>query len=110
MAHKSILYGADLAKSAVIVTEGPFDALRLGPGAVATLGLNVTQEQIWRLSAFPIRVIAFDSERKAQERARQLAEQLSIFPGRTSIMMTEGPDPGSASPREVRLIRRAVFL
>ena len=109
MNHKSLLYGEDLALNSIVVVEGPLDAWRLGPGAVATLGVNVTAAQILRISQYPFRSICFDSEPSAQRRARKLANQLSIFPGKTSIIQLDAPDPGEACPKEVKRLRKAVF-
>jgi hypothetical protein len=104
---KSLLYGGDLARSSVVVVEGPLDAIRIGPGAVATLGTGYSRAQLVRLAGYPQRVIVFDSEPGAQRRAGRLASELALFPGKTVRVELDAPDPGSASPGEVRKLRKA---
>lgn len=106
---KSLLYGGDHVRHAVIVTEGPTSAWRLGPGAVATLGVGYTLAQLELLSRFPIRAICFDHELKAQKRAQQLCNDLAVFDGETYIVNLDSADPGTASRKEVRVLRRTIF-
>lgn len=102
-----LLFGEDHAAHAVLIVEGPLDAIRVGAGAVATMGLKYSQEQVLRLSRFPLRIVCFDNEAPAQRRARQLCELLSAFPGTTKLVQIEtGKDPGDANEREVRQLRR----
>jgi len=101
-----LLYGGDLARHAVIVCEGPSDVWRIGPGAVATMGVSYSQAQVTKLSRFPIRAICFDSDPKAQERARQLRDALLPFPGQTSVVTIDAEDPGSMSCHEVQLLHK----
>ena len=107
LAAKSILYGGDYARYAIIICEGPLDALRIGPGAVATLGVGYTRSQLRQMAQFPIRAVAFDSEPKAQERAKKLCEALEVFDGKTFRVEVDAKDPGSASNREVRKLRES---
>jgi len=103
---KSLLFGHDMVRHAIIVTEGPMDAMRVGPGAVATLGVGVTRAQVLLISRHPIRIIIFDSEPAAQRRAKILCRELSAFAGKTIRVEIDAADPGSASPKEVRKLRR----
>jgi len=104
--HKQLLYGADYARNSVIVTEGPIDAWRIGPGAVATLGLGFTQEQARQIGQFPLRVICFDNERDAQRRAHRLAKALQVMPGETVVIRIEtGEDIADADQEEVEQLR-----
>lgn len=104
--HKTLLYGADHVRHSAIVVEGPLDAWAIGPGAVATLGVGFTTAQLSKIAEFPMRSICFDSEPVAQERARQLADALSIFPGTTQVVQLSQNDPASASKREIEQLRR----
>lgn len=107
---KSVLFGADKAGHAAIITEGPFDAMRIGPGGVATMGLVCTSAQISAMAKFPVRIVCFDSETQAQRRAAELCDSLSGMPGRTvRIELETGKDAGAASEKELRQLRR-VFL
>lgn len=102
---KSLLFGQDHLRHAAIVVEGAFDVYNLGPGAVATMGVGYSKAQFSLLTKVPLRVIAFDSENMAQERARKLCDDLSPYPGRTVRVQLDAADPGSASKREVQKLR-----
>ena len=104
--HKHLLYGEDLASHAIIIVEGPIDAWRIGPGAVATFGLNVSPEQIARMSVYSLRVICFDNTIDAQQRAQKLAKTLSLFPGETYIACITGKDVDTSPVAEVEELRQ----
>lgn len=104
---KSLLYGEDLSRHAIIVVEGPTDVWNIGPGAVATLGVSYTTAQVRRISRFPLRVVCFDNEKEAQKQAAKLCEELSLFPGRTVRVELDAKDPGSATQKEIARIRRS---
>ena len=103
---KSLLYGADLARGAVVVCEGPLDAWAVGPGAVATMGVSWTRVQLLVIGANPVRAICFDREPDARHRAERLACELGQFPGETHVIELEtGPDPAGAERGELDEIR-----
>lgn len=104
--RNELLYGESLAGHAVLVVEGPLDAVRVGPGAVATMGLKVSPAQVSRLARFPLRFVCLDNEPGAQRAARRLCEELGGHPGRTSLVELDAKDPGEASERELRQLRR----
>jgi hypothetical protein len=106
MDEKTLLFGAQYAKDAVIIVEGPFDSMAIGKGAVATLGIAVTTAQVNRLADYYKRVIVFDNEPNAQRRARALADQLSIYPGETFIVNIDAKDPAEAKPSEIAALRK----
>lgn len=106
---KSVLYGAQNTRHAVLIVEGPTGVWRFGPGTVATLGVGYSRAQLALLGRYPVRAVMFDPEPEAQRRARKLADDLSVFPGRTFNVELDAEDPGEARPREVRQVRRAVF-
>jgi hypothetical protein len=104
--HKSLLYGEDYARGSIIVHEGPLDVWATGMGAVAVCGTGYTSAQVNRLSKYPVRVLCFDSEPVAQERARALADDLSGFAGETYVVTLEtGSDAGEAHPDELAELR-----
>lgn len=109
MPAKRLLYGEDFATNAIVVVEGPADAWRIGHGAVAVLGVNVSLSQIKRISRYPVRAICFDNESRAQRRAQQLATSLSLLPGVTMNVNLDSADPGSASVKEIKRLRKHVF-
>jgi hypothetical protein len=104
--HKHLLYGADMAGHGIVVTEGPTDAWAIGPGAVATLGLGYTLEQLELIKAYPVRAVCFDNSPDAQRRARKLTDRLSLFLGETYLVNMSGKDPATSPKREVRELRR----
>lgn len=111
IASSRLLYGSDLAGNTAIVVEGPADCWAIGPGAVCTSGLIVTEAQMEKIARFPIRVICFDSGRVAQSRAKKLAKQLSVFPGETHVAeMTSGDDPADAEEWELQSLRETFSL
>jgi DNA primase len=108
--HKTLLYGEDHARHAIVIVEGPFDAWRIGVGAVATLGVGYSQSQVVRMAAFPVRAICFDAEPAAQRRARELRDDLMGLEGETYIVELEsGKDASEASEREIRKLRKAIL-
>lgn len=103
---KSLLYGEAFARHAIAVVEGPTDAWKIGPGAVATMGIVVTKSQVSRMAAFPTRLIVFDNEKDAQRRAEELCRELEPYAGVTYNLLLDSKDPGSATEKEIQQIRR----
>lgn len=103
--EKHLLFGNQFVRDIAIVTEGPLSAIRVGRGAVATFGLSYSQEQVLWLSTIWKRVIVFDNTPDAQQRARELATKLSIFPGKTIVVNLDAADPGEATQAEVSQLR-----
>lgn len=103
---KSVLYGAHLCRSVIVVVEGPIDAWAVGPGAAATLGLGATSQQISRLAEYPVRIVCFDNEPDAQHRASALCCQLRAQAGVTeNVVLESGKDPADADPAEIAELR-----
>ena len=107
--EKDLLYGAEHARTSIIAVEGPFGAIRLGKGAVATLGLTYSVRQVLLMSTYARRVICFDNEPQAQARADKLCQQLSLLPGETIRVNLDSADPGEATNREREQIRKLAF-
>jgi DNA primase len=107
VSHRTLLYGEDLAGHSIVVVEGPIDAWAIGPGAVATMGLACTKDQIEKIAQHPSRAICFDSSEIAQKRARKVADQLKNFPGETDVVELEsGEDAAEADPEEIEELRK----
>ena len=104
--HKSLLYGEDYATTAISVHEGPTDVWAVGPGAVGTLGTGFTPAQILRMSRYPRRIVCFDNQPEAQQRARRLCSLLEVFKGETVNVILDAKDAGSATPGELRKFRK----
>ena len=77
--HKSIIYAYDQSRGAsVAIVEGVFDAMKLGPGAVATFGITVRRDQVlFLMEKYKKAYIIFDPEKEAQKRAENLCRQLN---------------------------------
>lgn len=108
--HKDLIYGWDFCQSSIVIVEGPVDAWKIGPGAGATFGITVSTAQIRWLAKIPYRTICFDNEPQAQKRAEALCHALAPFHGMTQNVQLDAPDPGEASPKEIRLLRRIARL
>lgn len=101
---KECLFGLDYARHAAIVVEGPFDAMRVGPGAVATFGSAFTDVQVAKLSKFPVRAVCLD--RDAGSQSHRLCRKLAALPGSTCGVTLSSKDPGSAPREEIDELRR----
>jgi len=97
---KAMLYGIEKIDTSVVIVEGPADVWRLGPGAVAVLGIDWNPEQAETLRHFKNRYIMFDPGQQAQKRAEGLAEWLSLYTGNTEIIEDLQSDPGDLSEEE----------
>ena len=104
--HKQLLFGEDRTRHAIVVTEGPFDVMRIGPGAVCTFGVSYSEQQLLKIAHHPIRYVAYDQEEKAQLKAKGLCEKLSLWPGKTTNIILDSKDPGESTKREILLLRR----
>jgi hypothetical protein len=103
---KSLLYGMDHARHVVLIHEGAPDVWAVGPGAVATLGLTYTRQQLSLMASYPVRYVCLDSEPDAQKRARNLCEDLASLPGATHNVVLDSKDAGAASDKEIKSLRR----
>lgn len=107
---KECLYGEQFVGHSVVVVEGPTDAWNVGLGAAAVLGTGYTTAQVGRIAKYPFRYVVFDNAPTAQAVAEALCQELSCLPGVTEKIELDAADPGSASAREIRLLRKACKL
>lgn len=103
--RSSLLFGEDYCRHSVIIVEGPLDAMKIGPGAVATMGLSYSRAQLLKMSKYSLRIVCLDSDREAQKRARKLCKTLEVFPGETLNVVLNSKDPGEATKREIKKLR-----
>jgi hypothetical protein len=94
----------------VIVVEGPFDMMKVGPGAGCLLGLAYAQKQLQIISRFARRIICFDNSPHAQVKAAQLCADLSVFPGTTEQVTLDAADPGDATKEQIQELREYAGL
>lgn len=104
--HKDLLYGIDYARYSIVIVEGVFDAWRIGPGAVATFGTRVSDAQIVQIASFQERYICFD--KGAERYSQRLVNELSLYPGKTYEVQLNAKDPGSATQKELKKLRRLI--
>lgn len=103
---RTLLYGEDFVRDTVIVCEGPTDVWRIGPGAVATLGVDWTPEQAEKIAKYSRRIICYDNLPDTKRQTRKLVSVLESFPGETMVVTLDSKDPGEAKPREIQQLRR----
>lgn len=103
---RSVLAGEDYCRHAVCVVEGLMGVYAIGPGAVATCGVGYSSTQLLRMSKYPLRIIAFDNDLNAIQRAHKLACDLSVFDGETIVVKWTGKDAGESPKSDIKQIRR----
>ncbi|MBU2685839.1 MAG: hypothetical protein KKF27_21570, partial [Gammaproteobacteria bacterium] len=110
--HKHILYGLDQAQGVqtAIIVEGPIDAWRLGPGTVATFGIEYTISQVKLLAErFSKLFVLFDNDPQAQAKGEQLALELHSL-GKDALLVelpeAGSNDPGGLSPEEAQALKK----
>jgi hypothetical protein len=87
----------------LVIVEGVFDAMAIGPSGIATLGKGVTERQILNILDFcknrlDVRVIIMLDD-DAQEEAFQLQLKLSCYVPVTNVLL-EGYHDAGDTPRE----------
>ena len=103
---KNLLYGEHLVGgNSIIVVEGPADAWRIGPGAVAMLGAGWTKAQAMKLLSYKQRFIVFDPDDTGRKKAESLASWLSPYSGETEIITGLLSDPGDMTMKQVKNLR-----
>lgn len=112
---KLCLFGMQRAiGDTAIVVEGSFDALRIGEGAIATLGSSWKNEQARLIGTrFKRSYILFDAEKDASIRARKLAQACMMFNnGHKSSIITlsgeQGKDPGELPEETLVKLRELI--
>lgn len=102
-----VLFNYDQARVQphVVVVEGPVDAMKVGPHAVALLGKG-TETKIERLlRMFAQRYTVYlDRGEEEREKAEKIAEQLSDFAPTFIAEPPEGHDPGSLTPTQNEVV------
>lgn len=94
--------------SDVIITEGPMDAMKLGPGAVSIFGSSLTLNQVLLLKRKHLNTafILLDNDKTGHRKSKQLA--LSLVPICRSVEVVEllkHNDPGELTQIEARLLK-----
>ena len=107
-----LVYCADHVEDVAIVVEGPADVWRIGPGAVAMLGMGVTVNKLTPLLFLNAKryYIMFDAEPLAQQRAKLLADNLALRGHDAEILELDSGDPADLSNQEVINLRHELGL
>ncbi len=107
---KHVLYGEDYVRDTVVICEGPLDVWAFGPGAVATFGTGWSEQQMMRLTSYRRRIVLFDPEPEAQQRARKLISALEPYRGFTAnALLDSDNDVADLSRKDRRLLREELL-
>lgn len=101
-----VLFNYDNAKDSdhIVLTEGAFDAMRVGPRGVAVLGSTLSSHQVALLLATKATRITllFDPDKAGDAAAQQSLQRLKDFYRRVSIVrLPTGKDPDDFSREEL---------
>jgi len=107
---RSLLYGIHHVRNSVVIVEGPTDVWRLGPGAVAVMGIDWKTEQAVLLKDIPNRYIMFDPEPQAQKKAQELGDWLGMYSGNTTVINELETDPGEMTQVEADSLMRELKI
>ena len=103
---KDCLYNIDNAEDVVILVEGITDVWRIGDGAVATLGSQVTHRQIEILSDYKAVYVLFDKD--AESTGDEVRDMIIPFTKSESLDLPYG-DPDKYlldNPNEIRDLKK----
>jgi hypothetical protein len=114
---KHCVYGIDNVKGkTIVITEGIFDAWKLGDGALSINGMEWTKRQLLEIRALePDKIIVmFDSEDLAQKKAKQFSMELgSICKRGTSVISAKlngFKDPAEIPKENISAVRKELGL
>lgn len=78
--HKHTLFGEDhVIGDTIVVLEGPLDAIKGGPGFVATYGTSITKEQILRMSKYKNVLLVLDNDEAGAIAKQRISSELSTM-------------------------------
>ena len=113
LSYKHLLYGIDKAQwKTGVVVEGITGVWRLGPGAVATFGVQYTPSQLLLISrSFKRVLILFDGDEAGQDAADKMATELTGM-GENEVELLEpiGCDSGDMPDKLAAEIMREVKI
>jgi len=106
---KHLLYGLEqVTGRSIMVVEGFFDKLRIGPGCVCSFGTMTTHEQKMLLIKFQKIYVVFDGDNPGKVNGRKLANDLSAYTEVELITLPEGIDPDKLPDADVKELRNMV--
>lgn len=101
-----LLYGEDYTRNTAIICEGYSDVWAIGPGAVATMGVEFSTSQLMRMVNFKKRYICFDNDSIGQKRAKRLYQILSLYEGKTHNIILDAKDAGESKKKEILILQK----
>ncbi len=101
-----------LKRDHVVLVEGPFDAIKGGPGVISGFGSSLKRQQLLMLTRFKKVTLLFDSDATGRRKARILAEQLQRLGIDTETVFLDdgGKDLGDLTHSEVCNVRAELGL
>ena len=111
------LYNLDSVKENLIITEGPTDVCRFGSGAVATLSIAFTSQQISEivssLLSFHVRrcFVIYDPGKESQKKAKEIAQYLALIGRFDEVKRIDlvDSDLGDLGEQDIAHLRRELF-
>lgn len=101
---QDVVFNHDRARTSpeVVICEGPVDAIKVGPHAVALFGKSCSPSKLHRITRMHARayVVYLDRGEEELESARHIAAQLAQWAPTRIAVPPVGSDPGSLSPAE----------
>lgn len=113
---KHTFLGLDLLpnKKKAVVVEGPFDAIKGGPGFISGFGATLTKQQLLQLSDMEHVTIMFDADDTGRRKADLYAETLASIGIEVDIMTLASDngykDLGAMPVEEIISVRKALGL
>lgn len=109
---KSSLYAVNPIRDTAVIVEGIFDAWRIGKGAIATLGIQFSKEQVLQFKELGLKrvFIMYDGEPEAIKQAHKLAYALGAIVPDIQILELDEGDPDSLSDQDVFNLKRDIGL
>lgn len=106
--HKDIFFNLDNAKGdTAIIVEGVFDAIRLGDNTIASFGTAILPAQLNLVASRYKKVfVLYDSEPKAQKKAKEAAYTLNSGGVTTELITLDSGDPGEMSNDDALYLKK----
>lgn len=106
------VYNFDTIRDAIIIVEGIVDSWRLGDGAIATFGIQFTEDQVNLIRSKKIKkaVIMYDDEDFAIKQAHKLAKQLAFFIPQVDVFELKDGDPAELTDEQVKDLRKELSI
>jgi DNA primase len=110
--HKHIFYGLDLADKIAVVVEGPVDAVKGGPGFIASFGVNMSDEQLCTLLLFENVIFLKDNDAAGEKFTEQAYKLASLGAENVEVVTMDKnfKDVGEMDEKSVNDLRKELGL